>query len=163
MAVVTLETYEWAMAASAGMRRQMAAVAAGLEDKHGFNGDGWGVHIEGACGEMAVAKALGIYWDGSVNTFKRPDVASLQVRTRSEDWHDILVRPGDGDDDIFVLVTGRSPSFTIQGWIRGSEAKVSEFLATHGGRPPAYFVPQKRLRPMSELHGIYHQSREVAT
>ena len=161
--IIKLQPYEWAMAASVGMRRNMSAIADGRPDQHGFIGEGWGVHIEGACGEMAVAKALGVYWDGSVNTFKGPDVGSIQVRTRSEDYYGLLVRAKDADDDVFVLVTGRSPEFVIRGWLRGSEAKREEWLSSHGGRPPAYFVPQERLRPIGELHGLHHVTESMAT
>jgi hypothetical protein len=158
---VTLEQFEWAMAVGVGIRRQMASIS--RPDNHGFHGDGWGVHIEGACGEMAVAKAVNVYWDGSVNSFRRPDLPGIQVKTRSEDFYDLIVRPCDDDDAAFVLVSGKSPSFTIHGWIRGAEAKQEAFLQTHGGRPPAYFVPKDRLRPIGELHGLHHKSSEVAT
>jgi hypothetical protein len=53
-----------------------AAIQALMEerpDQHGFegeDGDGWHIHIEGSCGEMAFAKALGLYWSGTVGTFK---------------------------------------------------------------------------------------------
>ena len=144
---VTLAWYEVVMASEIGRCRQLAAMKKSLEDKHGFSGDGWSEHIEGACGEMAVAKFLGTYWDGSINTFKNPDLPGIQVRTRSKDSYDLIVRPGDSDSDRFVLVTGRCPVYQIRGWILGLDAKKPEHLKEYGGRPQAYFVPASALAP----------------
>jgi hypothetical protein len=124
-------------------------VQKGLEDKHGFDGEPWNIDIEGAAGEIAAAKALGVYWGASVNTFKvGGDVGGLEIRTRSKSEYELLIRDNDPDDSIFVLVTGRSPNFEVVGWMKGKDAKREEWKQTHGGRPPAYFVPQ------SELHSI---------
>ena len=68
---VTLEWYELLQAALCGVRRHIEALHKGLPDKHGFDSDGWGAHIEGAAGEMAAAKSLGLYWNGSINTFSK--------------------------------------------------------------------------------------------
>lgn len=139
------------MASEIGRLRHLVSVKRGLLDQHGFTGDGWAEHIEGACGELAVAKALGRYWDGSVNTFEQPDLPGLQVRTRSQTYYDLIVRPADSDDDLFVLVTGRCPRYVVRGWIKGADAKQEQWLQTHGNRPGAYFVPQSALHEMSKL------------
>lgn len=148
---VTLTAHEMATAAWVGVRRQVESKRKGLQDKHGFSGDGWGMHIEGAGGEMALAKYLGVYWDGSVNTFKRDDLPGIQVRTRSSHGYELLVRPADSKDEVFVLVTGQMPSYRIRGWIRGADAMRLEWLKAHGGRPPAFFVPHGALKPMEAL------------
>jgi len=142
---IRLEWHEILMASEIGRFRQLAAMKKGLDDKHGFAGEGWSEHVEGACGELAVARFLGIYWDGGINTFKKPDLPGLQVRTRSRDSYDLIVRPGDSDLDRFVLVTGRCPEYQIRGWITGSNAKKSDYLQVYGGRPAAYFVPASAL------------------
>jgi len=139
------------MGSDIGRMRHLSSIKAGLQDSHGFDGCGWSEHIEGACGEMAVAKHLGIYWDGSVNTFHQCDLPGLQVRTRSRHDYDLIVRPSDRDDDIFVLVTGKCPHYTIHGWIAGRDAKKQEYEAAHGGRPTAYFVPRSALQCLSNL------------
>ena len=152
---VKLTGSELYLAAQVGVARQMEAMRKGLPDKHGFDGiEGWTVHIEGAAGEVAVAKALGVYWNGSLNTFKsQADVQRLEVRTRSKSYYELLIRPDDDSKAVFVLVTGRAPDFEVRGWIQGSEAKKDEWLQTYGGRPPAYFVPHDALHPISELSG----------
>jgi hypothetical protein len=78
---INLNSHEVGAAVRVGALRHWEAVRGGMADRHGFDGDGWGVHIEGALGEIAAAKALNIYWDGSVNTFKADDLAGIQVRT----------------------------------------------------------------------------------
>jgi hypothetical protein len=143
---VTLEPYEIALAADVGVRRQLAALEAHLPDAFGFAGAGWSEHVEGAGGELAFAKATKRYWNGSVNTFKNGDVGTVQVRTRRDPKYDLLVRPGDSDDDAFVLVIGTIPKFCVVGWLYGREAKQEKWLRTYGNRPAAYFVPQAALR-----------------
>jgi len=150
--IVTLSWWELAAASEVGRMRQLAAVRAGRPDRHGFKGPGWDVHIEGAAGEMAVAKGLGLYWDASVDTFKgSPDLPGIQVRTRSRDDYDLIVRPDDPDNEVFVLVTGRSPTFWLRGWINGREAKQEQWKRTYGGRPGAFFVPVSALHPVNNL------------
>lgn len=149
---VVLNWHEAAMASDVGRMRQLASVKSGRSDRHGYSGDGWSEHIEGACGECATAKHLGVYWDGGVNTFSSPDVGKYHVRTRSRHDYELIVRPeSDKDEDIFICVTGRCPEYRIRGWIAAKDAKKPEYLREHGGRPPAFFVPHSALRPMSEL------------
>lgn len=153
MSSVRLTLAEMEQASILGCRRQIESLSKGRKDQHGFSGeDGWTVHIEGAGGELAVAKVLGIYPVFGLNTFHAADLArNIQVRTRSRDDYDLLVRPNDADDAIFVLVTGRIPNFEVRGWILGRDAKREDWLADHGGRPPAYFVKAKHLRDISTL------------
>ena len=112
----------------------------------------WHYHIEGALGEMAVAKALSVYWGGTVCSFHSADIGEqLQVRTRSSHTYDLIVRDADDDDHIFLLVTGEAPTYHVRGWMRGRDAKRDEFLKEYGGRPPAYFVPQSELHTLEAL------------
>jgi len=149
--LIQLANHEVGAAVRVGGLRHWEAVRGGMADRHGFDGDGWGVHIEGALGEMAAAKALNIYWDGSVNTFKAHDLVGIQVRTRSRNDYELIVRPSDDDDAAWVLVTGKHGTYNVRGWIRGKDAKREEWLQTHGQRPPAYFVPHAALLPIEGL------------
>lgn len=148
---ITLEWFEAQLAASVGVARQLSALRQGLGNRFGYRGAGWDIHVEGAGGEMAAAKALGLYWSGSVDTFKLPDVGTLQIRTRSRDNYDLIVRPGDADDEAFLLVTGSMPSYLVHGWMLGADAKREEWLKTYAARTPAYFVPQSALHPLEGL------------
>lgn len=152
MIEVTLDWFEVTRAAQVGLQRQVHAMAAGKPDVFGYEGDGWNIHIEGALGELAFAKATNRYWSGPVNTFKEGgDVGSIQVRTRSRDDYDLIVRPNDRDQDVFVLVLGKCPTYKVVGWLVGSSAKKERFLQKHGGRAPAYFVPKEHLNGMNTL------------
>lgn len=155
---VTLTQFELWLAATVGMRRQVEALRKGLPEQHGHTGSGWNEHIEGACGELVVAKALDRYWNGSVNTFRAGgDVGAIQVRTRSRAEYELIVRPNDDDAAVFVLVTGAAPRYTIHGWIRGADAKRPAWRRAYGGRPPAFFVPH------ASLHALNHLCAPAAT
>jgi hypothetical protein len=152
---IRLTSYELALAASVGSRRQVAALKDGRPDRHGFEGLGWDVHIEGAAGELALAKYMKWYWNGSVDTFREmADVGAVEVRTRSRHTYELLVRPDDSDDVVYVLVTGRAPEYAVRGWMLGRDAKRPEWFLAHGDRPRAYFVPHAALRPMDALAGV---------
>jgi len=149
---IQLSQLEIMWASQIGTIRHTEAIKKGLSDKHGFDGDGLMIHINGACGEMAVAKALGIYWAGSINTFKKErDVGKWEVRTRSKDYYDLLIRPDDDENNIYILVTGEIPTFKVQGFILGKSAKRQEWMKDYGGRPPAYFIPKEYLSDIKQL------------
>lgn len=150
-AEVVLSWHEVAMASEIGRLRQLESLKAGRIDRHGFSGSGWNVHIEGACGELAAAKYLDMHWDGSIDTFKEPDLPLIQVRTRSRHDYELLVRPEDDDAAIWLLVTGNCPSYWLRGWAMGQECKREEWLREHGQRPRAHFVPTSALRPIRHL------------
>lgn len=145
------------MAAQVGIRRQVEALKKNLPNRHGYEGDGWSIHIRGAIGELAVAKAMGWYWDGSVNTFHtRPDVGRVEVRNRSNPKHALIHRPDDDPSKAWVLVSGTAPYLWVRGWMPGADCRQSGWWEKHGDRPYAWFVPIEELHPMKEL-------REVAT
>jgi hypothetical protein len=162
---VSLTPVEMQQAAMIGVLRQIESIRLRLKDSFGADPDnGWSLNIEGAAGEMAVAKILDLYWGMPVNTFKRGgDVGHIQVRTRSRHHSELIVRPGDRDDDVFVLVTGRSPHFQVHGYIAGGQAKQRCWLHGYGGRPPAYFVPQSALHPLQLLKSWRENSQADAT
>ena len=151
---ISLTDYEMAMAANAACLRNIAAVKRGWESKFASHNQ-WQNHIEGACGELAVAKVMGRYWGGSINTFKRGgdiDSTGWEVRTRSNHDFDLIVRDDDPDGRVFILVTGKAPDYRVWGWIKSEDAKRNEWLKDYGGYGKAYFVPQAALRPMEELN-----------
>lgn len=152
--IVVLEEMEMLTAGLLGVVRQIAALKAGRRDRHGIDAeDAFKAHVAGAMGELAVAKCLGLYFPLSVNTFKTgADVgACFQVRTRSREDYELIVRKDDRDDDRFVLVVGTPPKLRVCGWITGGEAKQDVWLANHGDRGACWFVPQVELRPITDL------------
>lgn len=159
--IIILKDYEMFAAAWNGCRRRLHVIrdlelkksnAAWPGGGNGFEPGYFDESIEGSAGEVAVAKYLNCYWDYSVNTWQDPDLAGfIQVRTRSKFWHDLNVRWKDAEHEVFVLVTGRMPTYCLRGWAYGHEAKRDEYLKNPGGFHPAFFMPQKDLRPMATL------------
>jgi hypothetical protein len=158
---IKLKWHELTMAAHIGTQRQIESLRDDKKDKAGYDGSGWEINIEGAVGELVVAKYLNIYWDGSVNTYKSGhDVGGYEVRTRSKSWYELLIRPDDKDDAIYILVTGKGFDYKIRGWLLGKDAKRKEWFKAHGGRDPAYFAPQSVLHPMSELPDPFYYKQK---
>ena len=155
MADVRLTWREITMGAAVGVARRVRSLAQGLTDSYGYNGedDVWSREVNGALAEMAVAKHLGLYWDGSVDTFKRPDVGTLQVRHTVRLDGCLILRPHDPGDGIYVLVTGQAPMFTIVGCLRGEDGRRDEWVRDPGSVRPAHFVPQSELRPLERISG----------
>lgn len=102
----------------------------------------------GALGELAVAKYLGDYWGGTVNTFHRlADVGNnIEVRATTNNRQSLIFRDRDSLESFFFLVIQISEeTYKIAGFIQGKDAKKEEFYGSPNERPPAYFVPQSRL------------------
>jgi hypothetical protein len=153
---VRLSTDELVRAATVGVHRQAHTLMGGWRQRAGFDqgwGEGWKINCEGACGELAAAKALGIPWEPTFEGHARgEDVGTYQVRTGRSDGRFLIVRDNDSDEDIFILVVGSAPDYRVVGWATGSECKHPEHLTDAGtGRPPAYFVPAHRLHPIHTL------------
>lgn len=150
---VVLTPLELAIAELVGTTRQRESVQAGRKDQHGFDGvDGEDKHVSGAAGEIALAKALGLYPGFTINTFKAADLGpNIQVRTRSERNYNLYVRPNESDEEIFVVVLDTSPEFLVLGWLKGVDAKRVGIPETFGNRPMAHFVQNDLLRDISEL------------
>lgn len=162
---VTLEWFEIYQAAMSGVMKRVEAIRKGANDNYGWGGnhqqDVWTREIEGAAAELAYAKFRSQYWSGSVNTFKQADVGTrVQVRSCPFKGKRLLVRPRDADNDIFVLVVGRSPTFVVEGWMKGADAKRPEWQSNPNGGSPVYLVDTERLnrfcetcaRPMGGTH-----------
>jgi hypothetical protein len=160
---VELLWHEVLMAATIGVARHLSAMRGNRPDLHGAQSaeNGWQLHIEGACGEMATAKALGMHWSGSVDTFKvGGDVGSLQVRTRSNPLFDLVIRDSDRETDVFVLVTGSCPVYGVHGWFQPIRPLKDSWRKEYGNREAAYFIPRSKLRPLDELKA--HLAGQVA-
>lgn len=109
--------------------------------------------LVGAAGECAVAKALGIYWNGDPGKLMADgDVAGLEVRSTSRrSGHLILKQKKDKLDRRFVLVTGEIPHLTIRGWCIGKDVVAPEFERNTTGDFATWWIPQRLLRPFEEL------------
>lgn len=145
---IELTSSEIMLAAQAGVMRQVE----NLKRREGQNTHGydernpWQIHIEGCCGEMAVAKYLGLYWKGKGQRGEA-DVADMDVRTRPFHDADLILHKSDPSSRIFWHVTGVNGIYMIHGWIIAHEGQEEAFWSDkyNNGRP-AYFVPNIDLR-----------------
>lgn len=114
----------------------------------------WFDSVNGACGEMAFAKAFELPWHQGIGLYKNDpqgDVSGYEVKTHTHHTYLLRLRP----DEIqkprwYAHVTGCAPSFLIHGmwwgpWTAGRDEWLS---ALDPGRPPAYLIPMKLLRPI---------------
>jgi len=142
--------------------RRIQNLTGKVRDRHGAESErGWQYDIDGAFGEMAVARWRNVYWDGTVGTISAPADVGLDWQVRSTPWHNgcLLVHDTDKDDQPFILVHSSPPRMTILGWLFGAEAKErGQWGDKHPDRPnsygtgrPCYWVTQRQLHEMSEL------------
>lgn len=140
-----------------GAARNWRGVNLGAKHKYDFEGDPWQKHIEGACGEIAAYKSVNKFWSACITKFKEPggDGGPWEVRTRSEQYYDHLIRPDEPDAPAHILVLGAQPRFRVVGWLYGWEAKLYKLETKGTRRPPAHFPPQEELHDLCELPGLY--------
>lgn len=112
--------------------------------------------VVGACGEMAVCKAMNWFHSPSVNTFHGvADIGeNIEVRSSEKPNYSLILRDNDADDRWYVLVIGEPPNLAIIGRMRGADAKQDKWLKNPHGHRPGWFVPQSALTPI--------QSRSIA-
>lgn len=158
--IVTLTWSEVLIAAQAGSMRRVYALRNSVGAAHnGGPADPWDADIEGAAAELAVCKALGVFWSGLevAGSDKRvgiPDAGGVQVRSTRRLSGSLILHDGDADDDAFVLVVGRVPRLDIKGWIYGRDGKRADFWRSESVRCPAYFVPQSALADIGRFEGM---------
>ena len=154
--IIELTWYEAKLATEVGVNRCLSSWAKGSEHAAGYKPkDLFDTNIKAAASEMAVAKYLGIYWDGSVNTYKsQPDLApDIEVRMSMMVPPCLIIRPNDKEGMRYVLVKnmwvhGRRPKFQILGFQR-KELMKDKWLTDFGQeRPECWAVPMKELLPI---------------
>jgi hypothetical protein len=142
-------------AGNVGLRRHVSALVRRYEHRHRSGiVDAWKQHIEGAIGEYAAAKMLGVKWGGHVDVYNVPDLTyhghPVQIRTQvtENETGRLIVKPSDPDDWICMLVLGVAPRYTLAGWIKADVAKCRYDLTKREGDAgwnPVYFVPSEEL------------------
>jgi hypothetical protein len=154
MSEVMLPQHLVRYAALVGVERMLAGMT--KPGRYGaIQEDGWRLNIIGACGEAAVAKYLGVYWDGAIGDFSAKDVGAIQTRANGRENGDLILHHSDNNEDVFILIiAARLPTVNLAGWILGGEGKRLRFWREASpSRPgrPAFFVPQAALNPMEAL------------
>lgn len=162
---VILTDAEMEIAILVGRRRYLSSLARGSKHLNGkalYEND-WDMAIEGAAGELAFCKARGIYFEASVDTFHAPDAEGIwQIRTTRRLGRGLIMRKGDPPADLYVLVEGQCPRYTIRGWIRGSDGMVpANWTAPDPKRAPCWVVPVAALVPF-RIGGLEELQRNGA-
>lgn len=153
---IELSLTEWHHAVQTAVLRMMVSSASRLRHASTYERN-WAQRLDeevtGSVGEIAVAKSIGQFHIGSVNTFHRvPDCfGNAEVRATRRENGCLIVRDNDADDRLFVLVVGDPPVVRIVGFLRGADAKRDEWLRNPHGHRAAWFVPQAALHPINEL------------
>lgn len=150
---ISQREYQWA--SYAGIIRQEEAKENRRRNAHGLTKD-TNEHIVGAVGEFIASLALGVPWRGP-GMFRGDDlVGGYQVRSSERIDGQLILRPKDPDNSIFVLVVGGPLKWYVPGWILGKDGKQKEFWDSpgYGGRPSAYFIPQLALKPIKDLQHV---------
>lgn len=150
---ITLTKVEVEIGVRIGVMRHLNALREGRKDAHGLNGDPWEFHIQGACAEMASYKAIKYYWSPTIDVRKElgGDGGPYEVRRRSHQKHDHLIRPDDLVDPPHILACGSLPKFRVVGWILGKDARRDEWWHDYGNRGFAWWPPQADLHDLAEL------------
>lgn len=160
---VKLQPYEYALVLDVSNRRQIMSMAKGDRDSAGYDShrpESYKDQTEGVAAEMAVAKYLGIYWDGSVGTYHDvPDLLDcIEVKwCRSDEKPQIVIRPSSKEksEHYFVLVTGCKGEYTIHGWHTKKWIEDNVPL-TFGDprRPAARFCSAEMMSPMEKMKSV---------
>lgn len=163
---VILTYAELQIAHVAAGQRWLQCVKLGAGAKYGApeeNDAADAISLQGAIGEMAVAKGLNLYWVGSIGEWSRGhDVGGcVDVRSVTKPNHCLILHDADKDETPYVLVELSKPSeATLVGWVFGADGKKQEYWSDPSGKDrPAFFIPRRALRPMPELVALIAQIR----
>lgn len=107
---------------------------------------------ESIAAEVVVARYFGLDYSIEHSCYKlEADVGKgIEVRWTHYTSGQLIIRANDREDDVAVLVIGRSPHFQIAGWIPVSIARKPRFRS---GLFDNWAVPQSSLKPIEELAG----------
>jgi hypothetical protein len=150
---IQLTPAEMMLAAVAGVMRRLNNLTRRRTPGHGAGyANAWQKDVEGALAEMAVAKALRLYWNGAIASGPLPaDVGAFQVRSTPHEQGHLLLHDTDADGDRFLLLIGRDGRYRLAGWITGAQGKQDRFWREPEKGRACYCVPQEALLPLETL------------
>ena len=165
--LIQLSEREMLIGGSSGVQREVECLRSSgggenaissYEKKNNSIGPGglWNNHIEGALGEIAVAKFLGLY-PGGITDPDATDVGDhYEVRTRPKSYYELFVKKKEREkkgDKYFILVQGSYGKYTICGWISAYEVFTHpEWFHNNKGKTSTdYWVPHDYLYSIETL------------
>lgn len=117
-------------------------------------------HFNGNCGEIAVAKILGLKWDGWADSFNdKPDLPpDWHVRATDHPRGRLIVHEPEYDEDgicvrekpgryVLALVADL-PAVDVAGYLESGNARRKKWWKDPKGGRPAYFIWRSDLKPM---------------
>jgi hypothetical protein len=137
---VRLELYEMQLACLVGKARNLSALVKSSKDAYPSDSqNAWGQHIDGAGAELAFAKFIGLYWDGSVDTYRSGtgDLPFTHVdvkHSRDGKW-----KVKERDRGELVLVRGTMPEYIIEAYCTAEDVKK---YAPAYSEPKLWAVPE---------------------
>lgn len=143
---IILTPAEILIAAIAGVMRQSTVIKKDLEGRYGEpKNNCWQRHIEGALTECAMAKHLGLYWQGKGEPGDR-DLEAHEIRSAQEHYKRLMLHPRDKDDSKYWFLTGQYGRYKLHGWVMGVDGKKEEYWEKPTkDQDAAFFVPQDAL------------------
>lgn len=148
---ITLTPAEQTVAKSLAVMRQQIARAVARVDQQIGEQDGWETDEQGIGGEFAVARAFNVYPCLELNPDSGFDLLingkKVDVKTTKYPNGRLLAKLNQRDDEVevFLLVTGKFPEFTIVGYAATDELLNKENIIDLG-HGPGYGLSQDRLK-----------------
>jgi hypothetical protein len=161
---IKLSNEEKTIAKLEAKRRQSDNESKNIKGRNG--GEQYGakalkMHLYGSFGEMAVASYLNLkeylYLEKIAVRGSCDLPYDIDVKTRSEHWHDLIIQLDDDPKKIFVLVTINKNCF-IHGWIKGEDIMNKKYIKDPAKGRKAYFIPSEELKPMEDLIKIINHN-----
>ena len=161
--VVSLTPAELSIGSTVGLQRQLKCLQnsrtgkslENYEENWGSPGKKglWGNSIEGALGEFAVAKYLGLYPSGIAGKDSTDVGEHYEVRTRPHPLDELFLKKRDKKDKYYILVIGSYGIYNLKGWISALEVFDHEewYHDNNGKTSESYWVPDEHLNLIDTL------------
>lgn len=166
MQKIRLTKHELEFAGKVGFERNLGCLLSGEGPRNGLVSPArikFNDFIISAWGEMAVAKALGLYWPPQIGeAFQDGDLGPGMVECRLRRvkvGRDMGIWPTDKEERPFVLVYDYAPEFHLMGW---AYPIVGKQLGVWNEKSNCYFLRPNFLQPIETLHeelAATHQSK----
>ena len=154
--LVRLDTAELAQCTVSGLQRYTRKLNGDWRGHHYHNSLSFQERVaeeaEGVAAEWAVAKYYGLPFDPmkANDHYKAKADVGNAIEVRWSKWNDghLIIYEYDRKTDIAVLVIGKSPTYTIRGWIPVAVAQKDRY---RHAQQPTWWVAQHHLQPIETL------------
>jgi hypothetical protein len=145
---VTLSDEDYELARQLGSARTSEAQQANRPGRAGCRPNNLQQDINGAAAEVAFARVVGAAPSLTAGPSQDPDVAGFHVRSTPYPNGKLIVRPGDPEDNVYVLLVGSGKTWRVIGSAVGREAIHPEYWYEENSRPGCYMLPQDKIPPL---------------